>query len=186
MATDKRITELPAATTPLAGTEKVEILQGGVNKQVDASELGGGVGNFVPLTLTADTTIDGQGNELILQGGAAEAVKLALDGVNNTQHALIYKTGGVVRWQVHTDNNETGSANVGSDFHIERFDDAGAYLDTPIIIDRTDGVVDFDKSPTAPTAAVGTNTTQVATTAFVQAATSVNVGNLLYLYNNFI
>lgn len=40
---DKKISELPAATTPLSGTEKLEILQGGVNKQVDASDVGGGV-----------------------------------------------------------------------------------------------------------------------------------------------
>lgn len=37
----KKITELPAATTPLAGTELLEIVQGGVNKKVAASALGG-------------------------------------------------------------------------------------------------------------------------------------------------
>lgn len=42
MAIDKKISELPAATVPLSGTEKFEILQGGVNKQVDASDVGGG------------------------------------------------------------------------------------------------------------------------------------------------
>lgn len=42
MADDKKISQLPVATTPLAGTEKIEILQGGVNKQVDASQVGGG------------------------------------------------------------------------------------------------------------------------------------------------
>jgi hypothetical protein len=40
--TDAKITQLPAATVPLAGTEKAEIVQGGVNKQVDVSEFGGG------------------------------------------------------------------------------------------------------------------------------------------------
>lgn len=44
MATDKKISELPVATVPLSGTEKFEILQGGVNKQVDASDVGGGGG----------------------------------------------------------------------------------------------------------------------------------------------
>lgn len=37
----KKISELPAATTPLAGTELLEIVQGGVNKKVAASALGG-------------------------------------------------------------------------------------------------------------------------------------------------
>lgn len=35
----KRITDLSAATTPLAGTELVEIVQGGVSKKVEASHL---------------------------------------------------------------------------------------------------------------------------------------------------
>lgn len=43
---NKRITELPSATTPIGGTEAVEIVQGGVNKQVPASELGGNTREF--------------------------------------------------------------------------------------------------------------------------------------------
>src|SRR5688572_11270754 len=39
---NKKISELPAATTPLSGSEKIEIVQGGINKQADASDLGGG------------------------------------------------------------------------------------------------------------------------------------------------
>lgn len=38
----KKITDLTAATTPLAGTEMVEIVQGGVSKKVAASYLGAG------------------------------------------------------------------------------------------------------------------------------------------------
>lgn len=37
-----KISELPAVTTPLAGTELLEIVQGGVSKKVSASDLGGG------------------------------------------------------------------------------------------------------------------------------------------------
>lgn len=39
---DAKISQLPVATTPLAGTELMEIVQGGVNKQVTTSEVGGG------------------------------------------------------------------------------------------------------------------------------------------------
>jgi hypothetical protein len=39
------ITGLPAATTPLAGTEVVPIVQGGVTKQVAVSNIGGGSGS---------------------------------------------------------------------------------------------------------------------------------------------
>lgn len=37
----KNINELPAATTPLDGTELYEVLQDGINKRVAGSELGG-------------------------------------------------------------------------------------------------------------------------------------------------
>ncbi|AXQ21840.1 hypothetical protein BEN71_10195 [Acinetobacter wuhouensis] len=38
----KKISELPAATTPLDGTELIEVVQGGVSKQVASNNLGGG------------------------------------------------------------------------------------------------------------------------------------------------
>lgn len=41
MADDKKISDLPVASTPLAGTELIEIVQGGVNKQTTASQFGG-------------------------------------------------------------------------------------------------------------------------------------------------
>lgn len=40
MADDKKISQLSAATTPLAGTEETEIIQGGVNKRVAVSNFG--------------------------------------------------------------------------------------------------------------------------------------------------
>jgi hypothetical protein len=45
----------------------------------------------------------------------------------------------------------------------------------------------FTGTPAAPTAASGTNTTQLATTAFVQSAivSSQNTGSILFLYYNF-
>lgn len=43
MADDKKISDLAVASTPLAGTELIEIVQGGVNKQTTASQFGGSV-----------------------------------------------------------------------------------------------------------------------------------------------
>lgn len=51
----KKISDLAAATTPLAGTELVEIVQGGVSKKVEASYLGTGGAAFREL-LTANRT----------------------------------------------------------------------------------------------------------------------------------
>lgn len=65
MATDKRITELPAATTPLVGTEKAEIVQGGVNKQVDVSELGGSSLGTDRTVTGASASIQADNNSLV-------------------------------------------------------------------------------------------------------------------------
>lgn len=56
----KKISELPAATTPLAGTELVEVVQGGVNKKVAASALGGTGGvstQCIPVACSDETTV---------------------------------------------------------------------------------------------------------------------------------
>ena len=44
---NKKISQLPPATTPLSGIEEAEIVQGGVNKRVPVSEFGGGGGGSV-------------------------------------------------------------------------------------------------------------------------------------------
>lgn len=66
MATDKKISDLPLATTPLAGTEEQEIVQGGVNKRVAVSEVGTG-------TVTAVT---GTTNRITSSGGATPAINI--------------------------------------------------------------------------------------------------------------
>lgn len=65
-AQSKKISELPNATTPLGGTELVEVVQGGVNKKVASSNLGGGGGGTQDLqsvltqgsVLSSDANID--------------------------------------------------------------------------------------------------------------------------------
>jgi len=57
----KKISELPAATTPLAGTELAEIVQGGVSKKVAVSALAGGGGGSsgpqcIPVACSDETT----------------------------------------------------------------------------------------------------------------------------------
>jgi len=44
----KKISELPSASTPLGGTELVEVVQGGVSKKVAVSNIGGGGGGGMP------------------------------------------------------------------------------------------------------------------------------------------
>lgn len=54
---NRRISELPIATTPLSGTELVEIVQGGANAQTTVSEIGGTGGSFVASDQTQSEAI---------------------------------------------------------------------------------------------------------------------------------
>ena len=84
--------------------------------------------------------------------------------------ALVGMKGGTARWWVNVADltPETG-ANSGSNFSLDRFTDAGGFIDSALVVNRATGIADFKFSPTAPTLAVGTNTTQLATTAYVKA-----------------
>jgi len=61
-----KITELGSASTPLAGSELIEIVQGGVNKKVEVNEVGGGGGvtEFVQLT-DVPASYTGQGSKVV-------------------------------------------------------------------------------------------------------------------------
>ena len=84
----KKISELPAATTPLAGTELVEIVQGGANKQVPASDIGG------------VQSVNGQTGAVVLDAADVGAVSTVVAGsgvtVDSTdpQNPVISAAGG--------------------------------------------------------------------------------------------
>lgn len=56
---------------------------------------------------------------------------------NNNSHGL--DTG--KRWGLQTDSTAEGGSNAGSDFRINRYTDAGAFVDSPLTIRRSTGAV---------------------------------------------
>lgn len=70
-AQSKKISELPDATTPLGGTELVEIVQGGVNKKVASSNLGGGGGGG------SVNSVSGTPNRITSTGGTDPVIDIA-------------------------------------------------------------------------------------------------------------
>lgn len=135
----------------------------------DQTDLQGALNAKLPLTFTGNQTIATGGFWLRLQGTGTQIPTLALDAPNNIRKAIEFRTGNVARWQIHTENNETGSGNTGTDFHIERYNDVGAQIDAPFSIGRTDGVAWFLHTPIHDgTIAAGNSSNAIPTTEWVQ------------------
>lgn len=83
--------------------------------------------------------------------------------------AIWSSVGAAARWLFNYGNATAESgANAGSDIQIARYNDAGALIEVALTIFRSSGIFAFARTPTAPTAALGNDTTSLATTAFVQ------------------
>jgi hypothetical protein len=84
-----------------------------------------------------------------------------------TNRGMAIYTGATCRWQVLGDATAESGGNAGTNFAIARYNDAGAYLDEPITIQRSTGVVGLNIGAAAPTKGLQDNSTNVATTAYV-------------------
>jgi hypothetical protein len=62
-------------------------------------------------------------------------------GVSGTIHHAMLTTGGTLRWGMGLHTVETGS-NVGADFKLWTYSDAGSYLGNPFTITRSSGAMD--------------------------------------------
>lgn len=154
----------PQAPTPLSTDNDTSIATTAFVKTVVAA-------GYLPLsggTLTGDLTIDKNSPNLFLTkaaGGGASILGVA-------------KIGGFVRWALTLgDSTAEGGAgsNTGSNFSLNRFNDAGSYLGSPIQIDRatgqiTLGVTVLGGGSTVPTPSAGDASNKIATTGFVNAA----------------
>lgn len=102
---NKKITELPDAVTPLAGTEYVEIVQGGSNKKVTVNNVGGGGGSGYS-TIEQDGSDLTQRTDLNVSNGLTAA-----DDALNSKTTL--KLGGDLTGD--TDILGSGVANIYAD-----------------------------------------------------------------------
>ena len=62
-------------------------------------------------------------------------------GASGTNRDYFYQTSGVPRWVMYANAGPESGGNVGTDFGIQRYSDAGAVLDTPLSISRASGLV---------------------------------------------
>jgi hypothetical protein len=70
---------------------------------------------------------------------AAAATRMLIDGDAAQNKILTYRTNGLQRFGLYTNNTAESGSNAGSDFQIRAYDDAGSLLTTPLFIKRSTG-----------------------------------------------
>ena len=138
-------------------------------------------------TMTGDLTISKADPSLIL------------NRTSTTASLIVGQRSGFPRWTVCPgDGSAESTNNLGSNFMIVRHTDLGGQIDAAFTINRATGITNlkagstvggvqiaplvspvFTGTPAADTAALGTSTTQLATTAFVAAAVSGATGGTI-------
>ncbi|WP_316815846.1 hypothetical protein [Pedobacter nyackensis] len=120
------------------------------------SVTGSSVDVLVPMTATAAS----------FSSTVRATTSYLLNGAPATIRSLAYQTNNVNRWYVYTDQGAETGSNVGSNFNIARYSDAGVYLSNALIINRASGNATFSNTVTAP-AFVGPLTGNAATASAV-------------------
>jgi len=92
-------------------------------------------------TLTGTRVVTMGGNNLTFEGGASTA-RIAMSANNNVPRIFSFRTGGVPRWAFRIDGNETGS-NIGGDFALRAYNDAGTFTFSPLSVERRTGEKSF-------------------------------------------
>lgn len=98
-----------------------------------------------PLTISRSTGITTfNAAQLQLKGGAGGA-NLSIVAAKNSYRQIIFASDDTAhpRWTIAVNNVAEGGSNVGADFSINTYNDAGAYLSTPMAIIRSTGVATF-------------------------------------------
>lgn len=85
-----------------------------------------------------------------IHGSGGYYSDLRLGAAAGTNRTIKLTTGGTMRWEFGAGGQPEGGSNTGSMFQIARFTDAGAYVDTPFYIDRSNGLVSMPKGIFTP------------------------------------
>lgn len=71
------------------------------------------------------------------------ATQATLSNAAATDRVLFFRTGALARWDIRANSAAESGANAGSDFLINRFNDAGAFINSPFSISRSTGNVNL-------------------------------------------
>ena len=89
------------------------------------------------------------GEKLDVNGSIRTNNTLFLNNTAATYRFASFQTNQLTRWDVGTDNTAESGGNVGSDFFIHNFDDAGVFISRPLHITRSTGNIGINTSTPA-------------------------------------
>jgi|694.fasta_scaffold03074_20 hypothetical protein len=72
---------------------------------------------------------------------SAATTRMLLDGNAGQSKIITYRTNGLQRFGLYVNNTAESGSNVGSDFQVRAYNDAGTLLSTPLFIKRSTGNV---------------------------------------------
>jgi hypothetical protein len=99
----------------------------------------------------------------------AATTRMVMDGDAGQSKIITYRTAGLQRFGLYVNNTSESGSNVGSDFAIRAYNDAGTLLNTPVFIKRSTGNVGINTiTGTAKLQVVGSGSTSATTSLLVQ------------------
>jgi hypothetical protein len=109
----------------------------------------------------------------------AATTRMVMDGDSGQSKIITYRTAGLQRFGLYVNNTAESGSNVGSDFAVRAYSDAGTLITTALFIKRSTGNVGINTlTGTAKLQVKGSGSTSATTSLLVQnsaAATSLEV-----------
>lgn len=102
----------------------------------------------------ASQTIDGY----LTSSGTTADRGVVITANSGRERQVQFQTAGSARWSMGANAAAESGGSVGSDFAINRFNDAGSYLDAPFTINRASGVVGLSQPLPLTSGGVGSTT----------------------------
>lgn len=156
----------------------------GIGTPTSPLGLSGTTPNTFTITNATASTSTTTGALVVTGGvGVTGAVYVGGDIVRNVASGTAYvkyRQGGLDRWWLgKTSTAETG-ANAGSNFAVNRYDDAGVFISSPLLITRSTGVVSFPDGINVTNTTVSTSPT----TGALIVAGGVGISGTAYIGGN--
>ena len=112
-------------------------------------------------TMTGNLEIDTANSQVVLRSASP------------SDRAVVYQTGSNRRWAFYANAATEGGSDTGSDLRLDRYSDAGVYINTPFQVTRSDGQITFNSSlPILGPSATPTASNHLATKSYVDSTVS--------------